>query len=180
MTDQNSLNGLISAIELAAPSLATLMGGPLGGALANGVVTALQSAGIGSDLPAPVTPSAITPAALESPLSLLQTALSVLDQQASDHLNEVNVAPTTAGAPATLPHSDAGTQVNAADNLARMCITIVGAIVAVVGVNSPATASFLNQFVPVVGGVIAAGLGMFLSHRDVSKSNTNTAAVQSK
>lgn len=182
MTDQNTgLNGLIAAIELAAPSLATLMGGPLGGALASGVVSALQSGGVGADLPAPVTPGAIAPAALDSPLALLQTILGALDQQASDHLNEVTAAPTAAGSSATpLPHADGGVQVNSTDNLAKLCVAVVGAIVAAVGFASPTAGSFLNGYVPVVGGVLAAAISMFLSHRTVARANANTAALQNQ
>ncbi len=182
MTDQNAgLNGLISVIELAAPSLATLMGGPLAGVLANGVVSALQSGGVGADLPAPVTPAAIIPAAQATPLDLLRTLLEALDQQASDHLNEMTAAPSAAGTPATpLPHADGGVQVNSADNMTKLCIAVVGAIVAAVGISSPGAAGFLNNYVPVIGGVIAAGLSMLLSHRTVARANANTAALQNQ
>jgi hypothetical protein len=179
MTNQTGLDGLIAAIELAAPSLATLMGGPLAGVLANSVVSALQKNGVGADLTAP-TPADITPAAIAAPLDLLQMALSALDQQASDHLNEVSAISPAAGAPATLPHSDSGVQVNSVDNLTKLCIAITGAVVAAVGITSPTAASFLNGYVPVIGGLLATGLGIALSHRSVARSNANTAALQNQ
>lgn len=181
MTNQNTgLDMLVSAIELAAPSLATLMGGPLGGALATGVVNALQAGGIGAELPAPVTPSAMAPAALEAPLSLLQSLLQVLDQQASDHLNEVTAVSPAAGAPATpLPRNDSGTVVNSTDNISKLCVSVIGAIVAVIGLSSPNTASFLSQYVPVAGGLATMVIGALLSHRTVNRTNINTVAVQS-
>jgi hypothetical protein len=179
MSNQNGLNDLIGVIEFAAPTLATLMGGPLGGALASGVVNALQAGGVGSDLPAPVTPGAMAPVAQSAPLALLRMVLAVLEQQASDHLNEVTaISPASGGGAATLPYSDAGVQVNGLDATAKFTIAVVGTVVAAVGIVSPATGSLLSQYTPVVGGILAAAISMFLNHRTVAKSNVNTAALQ--
>ncbi len=174
----SDLNDFISAIEVAAPALATLLGGRLGGVLATVAVDALQAAGVGSDITSP-TPASIAPSVASTPLLVVQSTLEMLEKQASEHLNEVTAQPAPApGAPVTLPRSDAGVEVNTTDNLAKLSVAVVGAIVATISLVSPNTGSFLSQYVPILGGFLATGIGLFLSQRSLFRANVNTQAMR--
>jgi hypothetical protein len=171
----SDIQNLIGVVESAAPNVAKLLAGPLAGTIADGVVNALQAAGIGADLPRPVNYDALAEAASRSPIAAVTSALAILEQQTSGALGNSNSL--SGKLTPQLPHSDAGTQVNGTDSTMKIVGAVLTGIIGAVAVVAPNTANLLTQYGIPAASFLVSALLTYLHSRTVSKSNANTVAA---
>jgi len=169
------LGPLISVVETVAPNVATMLGGPLSGAITTGIVTALHVGGVGLNLPANSGASDLVGVLSTTPQDVLRNLLLELEDEAIAYLEQQ--AANVSGAYVQLPHLDRGVEVNAFDNGLKLLSLAASAAITVISVLSPNTANLITQWGPTACGFIGMGVAAWLSNQTVVKSNANTRAL---
>jgi len=128
----------------------------------------------------PTTPAVMAPVAAQAPFDTLRVVLSALELASQTHLDQFISTPTTTSAAIELPNADSGVQVNATDALTRVAIALGAGMAFVVGLVSPNAGGVLQQYVPIFGSAVGVIGAVLLHHRDISRSNANTAALKTR
>jgi hypothetical protein len=174
-TNPSAIPELISIVETVAPNVATMLGGPLSGAITSGIVTALHVGGVGLDLPAAAGPADLVSVLSATPHDVLHNLLAELENEVIAYLGQQ--ASNLSGAYVQLPYPDKGVEVNAYDNGLKLLSLVASAAITVISVVSPNTANLLTQWGPTVCGAIGMGVSAWLSNQTAVRSNANTRAL---
>jgi hypothetical protein len=174
-SNSSELSTLISIVETVAPNVATMLGGPLSGAITSGIVSALHVGGIGLAIPAAAAPADLVSVLSTTPQDILRNLLAELEREVIAYLEQQ--ASSLSGAYVHLPHPDKGVEVNAYDNSLKLLSLAASAAITVISLVSPNTANLITQWGPTVCGAIGMGVSAWLSNQTAVKSNANTRAL---
>ena len=175
LTPELGLGSLISMVEAVAPNVATMLGGPLSGAITSGIVTALHIGGVGLDLTPTAGAADLVSVLSTTPQDMLRNLLSELENEAVAYLEQQ--ASKLTGTYVQLPHPDKGIEVNAYDNGLKLLSLLASATITVISVVSPNTANLVTQWGPTICGAIGIVVASWLSNQTAVKSNANTRAL---
>ncbi len=172
----SDLEPVISIIETVAPNVATLLGGPLSGAITSGIVASLHVGEIGLGLSPTSSPTDLLNVLTSTPQDILRNLLAELEREALTYLAQ-QASKLTGETYTPLPYPDSGVEINAYDNSLKLLSLIASASVFVIGLVSPTTANLITNWGPTVCGAIGVGITSWLTNRSVVRSNANTRVL---